>query len=251
MSHTLETLTFLFLVSILAGWVDTIAGGGGLLTIPALLLSGIPPAAAIATNKLQGSFGTLVATAYFLKTKAINFHDLRLSVLMAFVGSVIGSWLILKINISALTTLLPLLLVLVAIYVLVSPDINDQEKPAKITLGTFAWTLAPLLGFYDGFFGPGTGSFIALSLVTFCGYGLSKATSSAKILNFTSNVASLLYFIFFGQIVWAVGGVMVLGQAIGAVVAARMVLRIGSRLIKPIVVTVCLLMATRILLQTL
>ncbi|MDB9527741.1 TSUP family transporter [Oscillatoria sp. CS-180] len=251
MEFSLGTLVFLFGVALIAGWVDTLAGGGGLLTVPALLLTGMPPASAIATNKLQGSCGTLVATTYFLKQGAIQFRTIRWLVLTTFLGSVIGSWLVLKSNTEFLVRALPILLVLVGCYVLMSPNIDDTDKRHTVSLPIFAISAAPTLGFYDGFFGPGTGSFIALSLVTLCGYGLSKATANAKILNFTSNFSSLLYFILFGQIVWIVGGVMIIGQAIGAAIAARMVMKVGAALIKPIVVTVCFLMAIRIFWQTL
>ncbi|MBA5249870.1 MAG: peptidase [Gammaproteobacteria bacterium] len=113
----------------------------------------------------------------------------------------------------------------------------------------FALLVAPFLGFYDGFFGPGTGSFMALALVMLLGYGLPKATAHAKILNFVSNLSSLLYFILYGEIYWQVGMVMIVGQVIGATIGAKMILDKGSAMIKPIVVTVCFVMSVNILWQ--
>lgn len=110
----------------------------------------------------------------------------------------------------------------------------------------FALTVAPFLGFYDGFFGPGTGSLIALAFILLCGYSATRATANAKILNFTSNFAALLYFIIFGQIDWTIGLIMMLGQIIGSYIGAKMVLTKGTSLIRPIVVIVCFVMAIKI-----
>ena len=109
--------------------------------------------------------------------------------------------------------------------------------------------LCPLLGFYDGFFGPGTGSLMALAFVSVLGFGLSKGTAQAKILNLTSNVAALLYFIIFGEVAWVIGGVMAVGQLLGSSIGARMVMSKGARLIKPVVVIVCFGMSINILIK--
>ena len=249
MQYSLEILLFLFFAAMLAGWVDTIAGGGGLLTIPALLLCGLPPAVVLATNKLQGSSGTLISTLYFVRKGAVNLKEMWLLILMTFIGSVLGSWLILRANADFLMTILPLILILVGLYFLFAPRVSDVDRERRLKLVTFALLVCPLLGFYDGFFGPGTGSFMALSLVTLCGYGLPKATAQTKVLNFTSNISALAYFILFGEIAWSIGVVMIAGQMIGAIVGANMVVNIGSRLIKPVIVIVCFAMASRILWQ--
>ena len=249
MEYSLEILLLLFFVAMLAGWVDTIAGGGGLLTLPALLLCGLPPAVVLATNKLQGSSGTLISALYFIRKGTVNLKDMRLLILMTFIGSVLGSWLILRSNADFLLHILPLILILVGLYFLFAPRVSDLDRERRLKPLAFALLICPLLGFYDGFFGPGTGSFMALALVTLCGYGLPRATAQTKVLNFTSNISALLYFIFFGEIAWLVGGVMIAGQMIGATVGANMVVNIGSRLIKPVIVMVCFAMAGRILWQ--
>lgn len=249
MDFTLEVLIILFLVAVLAGWIDTIAGGGGMLTIPAMLLAGIPPSVAIATNKLQGSSGTLIATMIFIKKKEIAFKDMRLSILMTFLGSIFGGWLVLQIQAEYLVMILPFLLISIGLYFLFSPNISNEDRQMKISLLLFSLTAAPLLGFYDGFFGPGTGSLMAMAFIILCGYSAPRATANAKILNFTSNIAALLYFIVFGQINWTIGLAMMFGQIIGSFIGARMVLNKGTSLIRPIVIIVCFVMAIRIFME--
>ncbi|QDP41839.1 TSUP family transporter [Radiobacillus deserti] len=243
----IEILLLLFIVAAVAGWVDTIAGGGGLLTIPAMLLAGLPPATALATNKLQGSSGTLVSTLYFLKKGAVNVKAILLAVLMTFIGAVFGGWLLLQINAEYLLLILPFLLISIGLYFLFSPKVDDIDRKAKIKFSVFSLTFAPILGFYDGFFGPGTGSLMAVAFITLCGFGAPKATAHAKVLNFTSNVAALLSFLLFGQIAWVVGLVMMSGQVVGSVIGARMVLAKGASIIKPVVVSVCFAMAIQVI----
>ena len=250
MEISIEIIVLLFFVAAVAGWVDVIAGGGGLLTIPVLIMIGLPPSVAIATNKLQGSVGTLIAAIYFVRKGAVNLLRMKFSICMTFIGSVLGSWLVLQIDAKILLWFLPVLLIATGLYFLFSPTVSDIERKQKIPLLAFAIVIAPLLGFYDGFFGPGTGSFMALAFVLFCGYGLAKATANAKILNFTSNISALGYFILYGDIAWLAGTVMIGGQLFGAVVGAKMVLKKGAALIKPVVVIVCFLMAITILVKT-
>ena len=249
MEFSIEIVLFLFGVAMIAGWVDTIAGGGGLLTVPSLLLAGVPPAVALATNKLQGSAGTLTAAIYFIKKDAVNLREMKWLIAATFFGSVIGSWLVLQIDAGLLLAYLPILLILVGLYFLFSPNIGDEDRKRKLTQTGFAIAICPLLGFYDGFIGPGTGSFMALSFVLLCGYNLSKATANTKVLNFTSNISSLLYFVIFGEVFWLIGLVMIVGQLIGATIGAKMVMEKGSVLIRPIVVIVCFVMSANILIK--
>ncbi|NBI27853.1 TSUP family transporter [Chengkuizengella marina] len=246
MDFSIEVIVILFFVAILAGWVDTIAGGGGLLTLPAMMLAGLPPATAVATNKLQGSSGTFIATMFFIKNGSIDLKEIRLSILMTFLGAVIGGWFMLQIRAEYLEMLLPFLLIFIGLYFLFSPNIENKDRKMKMRLSLFSLTIAPLLGLYDGFFGPGTGSLMALSFIALCGYGASKATAHAKILNFTSNISALLYFVLFGQIAWVIGIIMMLGQIIGSFIGAKMVLEKGASLIKPVVITVCFFMAIQV-----
>lgn len=249
MEFSAEIVLFLFGIAMIAGWTDTIAGGGGLLTIPAMLLVGVPPAVALATNKLQGSAGTLTAAIYFIKKESVDLGQIKWLVVATFIGSVVGSWLVLQIDARVLLSYLPILLIVVGFYFLLSPNIGDEDRKRQLTLTAFAIAICPLLGLYDGFIGSATGSFMALSLVLLCGYNLSKATANAKILNFTSNISSLLYFIIFGEVFWLIGLVMIVGQLIGATIGAKMVLEKGSTLVRPIVVIVCFVMSAHILIK--
>lgn len=249
MEISFDIIILLFITAMIAGWVDAIAGGGGLITIPALILAGLPPATALATNKLQGSAGTLTASLYFIRKKAVNLNSMKLAILTTFIGSVIGSWLVLKIDTQNLIVLLPILLIAMGLYFLFSPNIHNEDRKQKLTVISFALLVCPILGFYDGFFGPGTGSFMALSFVMLLGYNLAKATAHTKILNFVSNISSLLYFIIAGDVLWSIGIVMIFGQFIGASLGAKMILEKGSKLIKPIIVIVCFLMSANILIK--
>lgn len=188
MEFSLEIFLLLFAVAILAGWVDTIAGGGGLITIPTMLLVGIPSAAALATNKLQGTGGTLIASTYFLKKKIVNLNSIKLTLFMTFFGSMFGGWLLLKLNSTVLDSIVPFLLILMGFYFLFSPNIGKIDKTQRVSYFVFSICFASILGFYDGFFGPGTGMFMALAFVNLCGYNLPRATAHAKVLNFTSRL---------------------------------------------------------------
>ena len=249
MEFSIEILLFLFFVAIIAGWVDAIAGGGGLITIPILILVGLSPAAALATNKLQGSTGTLTASLYFIKKKMVNIKEIRLAIIATFFGSVAGSWLVLKIDTQNLIVILPVLLILMGLYFLFSPHVSDEDRKEKLSVVFFSLLVSPFLGFYDGFFGPGTGSFMALAFVILLGYSLPKATANSKILNFVSNLSSLLYFLIYGDVYWIIGIVMIGGQLIGATIGAKMIVEKGALIIKPVVVSVCFLMSVNILLK--
>ena len=249
MEFSNEIILLLFIASLIAGWVDTIAGGGGLITIPALLLSGMPAEIAIATNKLQGSAGTAFSSWHFIKKKIVSIQKIKKIIFMTFIGSIFGSWFLLNINSEILSSFLPYILIAIGLYFLISPSINNEENKRKKQLGLFTFVIAPFLGFYDGFFGPGTGSLMALSCILFYGKNISSATAHAKILNFTSNFSALLYFIFFGHILWSIGLVMMMGQTIGAFLGAKTVLKSGNKIIRPVIVLVCFLIAIKLILN--
>ncbi len=248
---TPELLAVLALVAALAGCIDAIAGGGGLLTLPALLWAGLPPVAALATNKLQGSFGTASATLRFLRHGAIDLRGLGPAALLAFAGSAGGSWLVGRIDPGALAHLLPALLVAFALYFLLSPRVGDLPSRRRLGLAAFGVLAGAGIGFYDGFFGPGTGSFFALAFVALLGRDLRQATAGSKLLNFASNLAALLVFAAGGHVVWTVGLAMAVGQWVGASVGAHLVIRHGARLVRPLLVGVSLLLSVRLLVQQL
>lgn len=245
---TLELLLLLFLAGLLAGSIDAIAGGGGLIALPALLFAGLTPAEALATNKLQGSFGTLSASLYFVRRGLVDLRRMRWMIMATFAGAALGTVLVQRLDPGFLTAVIPVLLILIALYFLLSPQLGEADVQRRIGELTFAWTVGFGVGFYDGFFGPGTGSFFAIAFVSLLGFGLTKATAHTKVLNLTSNLASLLFFVLGGQVVWTLGLVMALGQLIGGRLGASLVVLKGTKLIRPLVVVICVLMSLKLLL---
>ncbi len=245
----LTTLALLAVVALVAGFIDAIAGGGGLLALPSLLLAGLDPVSALATNKLQGSFGTGSAAIAFWRKGHIDFKRNIPTIIATFIAASCG---VLTINYAPknlLVVVLPILLIMIAIYFALSPAITNQSKAPRISSGVFAFGVAPALGFYDGIFGPGTGSFYMVALVTLMGLGIVQATAKTKLLNFTSNIASLLVFAFSGKIYILLGLVMGICQFIGAQLGSRFAMKHGAKIIRPLLVIVCCAMAVKLLLD--
>ena len=240
-----EILFVLFLAAILAGFLDTLAGGGGLITVPVLLLTGVPMIETLGTNKLQGSMGTLTASYMMIKKRQVKIKDVWSLFICAFIGSVIGTITVLYIDTKALEILIPIVLAIIALYFLLAPKAGEVESIAHIGPVTYRATAVPAIGWYDGFLGPGTGSFFSLAGVALRGQTLLKSTATAKIMNFATNIGSLIIFIFGGKIVWTIGAVMMLGQVIGAWVGAHSMIKGGTKLIRPLIVFMCLAMLTR------
>lgn len=236
----LDILAILFVVALIAGWIDAIAGGGGLLALPALLWAGLPPAQALATNKLQGCFGTFSASYNFWKKGHVKLKDILPLIALTFVGSALGTLLIQSMEADFLIDLIPFLILAVGLYFLFQPRMGEIDKAQRLGTWGFALTMGFGIGFYDGFFGPGTGSFFTLAFVALMGFNLLKASAHTKILNFTSNIASLIFFALGGQVVWVVGLVMAMGQMIGGYLGAHMSMKHGSRLIRPLLVVMSL-----------
>ena len=222
-----------------------------LLTLPALLWAGLPPVEALATNKLQGSFGTASASLRFLRHGAIDLRALGPVAALTFVGAAAGSWLVGRIDPGALARLLPLLLVAFALYFLLSPRVGDLPSERRLGLTGFGVLAGAGIGFYDGAFGPGTGSFFALAFVALLGCDLRQATAGSKLLNFASNLAALLVFAVGGHVAWGIGLAMAVGQWTGAWLGAHLVIRHGARLVRPLLVAVSLLLSIRLLVQQL
>lgn len=243
--------TILFVLAVTAGLVDAIAGGGGLITMPALLWAGLGPVEALATNKAQGVFGTAAATANFVHKGAIDLQRVALAVACTFVGAASGTLLVRHLGGELLEWLIPALLIAFAIYFLFSPRVSDLDSHQRIGESAFGLTIGTLVGFYDGFFGPGTGTFFAMGYVALLGYNLRRATAHTKLLNFTSNLAALCFFLPGGHIAWTYGLIMGAGQLIGAWVGSHLVLRHGTALIRPVLVIASLTVSGKLLIDQL
>ncbi|MDE8033680.1 TSUP family transporter [Actinobacillus equuli subsp. equuli] len=243
----LDVFAILFTVATIAGFIDAIAGGGGLLTIPALLAAGVPPAMALGTNKLQACGGSFSASLYFVRQKAVDVKQIFLLILLTFIGAACGTIFVQTIDVNALKALLPFLVLIIGIYFLFSPSIGDEDRKQRISLLLFAFTAAAGVGFYDGMFGPATGSFFTLAFILLLGFNLPKAVAHAKVLNFTSNFASLIFFILGGAVLWKIGLIMMVGQFIGGTLGARMVVTKGKKLVRPMLVTMSFIMVAKML----
>lgn len=242
---TPDVLLLLFLVALLAGCVDTLAGGGGLIVLPALILAGLPPLQALGTNKLQGSMGTFTATLMMLRHRRVQWATVKFMMLTAFVGAASGSLVVQLIDPGFLRFVIPVVLVFISVYFLFAGKLLEAGTKARMSPTLYRNAIVPLIGGYDGVFGPGTGSFFALSGVALQGRNLLDATAVAKTLNFATNLASLLVFLVAGQIVWAAGLVMMIGQAVGAWIGSHILFRINPLYLRMVIVFICLAMLAR------
>jgi uncharacterized protein len=245
-----SVLLLLGLVGFVAGLIDAVAGGGGLLALPALLTAGLDPVAALATNKLQGSFGTGSAVVAFARRGFIDFGKSWAMIGATFLASALGVLAVTYLPTAWLSAVMPLMLIALALYFAVSPKLGNEDAKPRITDAKFAATAAPAIGFYDGIFGPGAGSFYLVSFVTLLGQGIVKATASTKLLNFTSNIAALLVFALSGKVIWLVGLVMALGQILGAQLGSHLAVKNGAKIIRPLLVVVCCAMAIRLIMRS-
>lgn len=244
---TLADVAFLTAVAFVAGVVDAIAGGGGLLTVPALLAAGLPPHLAIATNKGQSTFGAFSALVAFWRAGMIEPRRARLTFPLAFLGSLLGAWLLLLVRPDVLRPVVLVLLVGVAIFVAGrrSPPRAAARVPGSWALPVAgAWSL--LFGAYDGFFGPGTGTFLIVGFVALLGDPLARASAAAKVVNFASNLSALLLFAAKGAVVWHVALPMAAAQLLGGHLGAHLTVRRGDVLVRRVVLLVVLVLCVKI-----
>lgn len=243
-NYSYEILTFLFIIGMVAGFIDTLVGGGGLLAVPALLLSGIPPIYVLGTNKFQGSMGTGIATFLLFRKKKINWEAIKYLMLLSFIGSVVGGVIVQFIDTEFLSLAIPIVLVVIAVYFIISPKPDERvknSKPNKI----FEKYVVPSVGFYDGMFGPGAGSFFVMTGVMFKKLEIIQATILAKPLNFASNIAGFIVFYSFGHIAFMIGLIMMLGQLIGSFVGTHYLLKANPKVIRLLIVVMSLLMLAK------
>lgn len=242
-----STFLLLILAGFIAGGIDSIAGGGGLITVPALMLAGIPPAQTLGTNKLQGLFASFSATLVYSRAGYVDIKKQFKQAAFAFWGAFVGALVTLSLPSKALTAVLPLLLIVVAFYFAFKPNITNIDREERLNPTLFGFIIPPLIGFYDGVFGPGAGSFYMLAFVGLAGYGLLKATGHTKVLNFASNIGAFVVFAYGGVIFWKIGIAMGIAQFIGAQIGARLAMKLGTKLIKPLLVAICLILAVKLL----
>ena len=244
---TLATALFLLAASFFAGFIDSIAGGGGLIQLPALLI-GLPKsetAVVLGTNKLSAVFGTTTAAALYRKQIKPDPKILIAMGLPAFLGSAGGAVLASKIPTSSMRPMVLVLLIIVAVYTWFKPDLGKFENlrhlpKRRVQIAAIAGVL---IGFYDGIFGPGTGSFLMLILVASLGYAFITASAIAKVVNVATNVGAIMVFGINGAVLWQIGIILGIANITGAVIGARLAIKGGSTLVRKVflLVTVALI----------
>jgi len=247
----LSLIAGLMAAAIAAGFVDSIAGGGGLITVPVLMLAGMTPEQALATNKLQGSFGAATAAVSYGRSGLVDLRRQLPTAALAFAAGGAGAALVTALPTEVLRLALPVVLIGIALFFALKPGLNDLDRAARLSPALFGLTLVPAIGFYDGLIGPGAGAFYMLGFVMLAGHGVLRATAHTKLLNFASNLGGLAVFAFSGHPVWLLGLLMGAGQILGAALGARLALRSGARIIKPLLVVTSTVLAARLLWQML
>ena len=247
-NFSIEILAFLFFVGVVAGFLDTLVGGGGLLAVPALLLSGIPPIYVLGTNKFQGSMGTGIATFLLFRKKKLDWNSVKSLMFASFIGSIVGGVIIQFVDTQFLSFVIPIVLVFIAIYFIISPKPKStvsNSKPNK----KFELFAVPVVGFYDGMFGPGAGSFFAMTGVMLKKLEIIQATILAKPLNFASNIAGFIVFFSFGHIAFLIGLLMMMGQMIGAFFGTHYLLKANPLIIRLLIVIISISMLIKYMLS--
>ncbi|MDG2501261.1 MAG: TSUP family transporter [Porticoccaceae bacterium] len=247
MDIALKTQFILVGLAFIAGLISSIAGSGGILTLPALLWAGLPPLNALATNKMQSSLGTLSSAWNFFSKGHLDIKPLCSSILMAVLGSVAGTLLVQSLDTSTLTRLIPFLLLAIAVYFLFSPKVSGADHPQKISQQWFACSAALGMGFYGGFFGPGMGSIMPVLFVWLLGHNLVKATAETKLMILAVNGTSALIFVFSGYVIWQLAIAMSVTQIVGARLGSNLVIKRGASFVQPVITLITLLMAVKLL----
>lgn len=230
----LTLFCFLFFCGLFAGAMDAIAGGGGLITLPVLIAIGLPPHIALGTNKLQSIIGTSAATYYYFKHDLLSFEIILKGLVLGVIGASLGAISVQLIDASMLRTALPYILSVILLYTLFKPNLGLHVTEPKMRESLFYGIFSFVLGFYDGFLGPGTGSFWMFAIVFFLGYDLAKATAYTKAFNLKSNLVALICFMFTQNINYKLGLLMGAGQLLGGHLGSRLVVKKGAKLVRPL-----------------
>lgn len=236
---SLLTIVMLIGAAFLAGYIDTLVGGGGLITIPALMAAGMPPIVALGTNKLQAVAGSGTASLTLLSHAKVSFKDVKWLMLSAFIGSLFGAVMVQGIDTDVLSLIIPIVIIIIALYFIFSSQHSRNERPPLLSKKSYGLSATPIIGIYDGMFGPGTGSFFVWAGVALRGQPIVMSTMVAKTLNFATNIAALIVFIFFGKIAWTVGLSMMLGQVIGARLGTRSLMSVNPNILRYFVILLC------------
>lgn len=241
-------LVLLVLAAFFAGLVDSMAGGGGLISLPALLAAGVPPHFALGTNKVQSCLGTAFSTARYQRHGQVQLPIALTAAGTALAGSYLGSLAALALPSEKLETLIPPLILVVAAVTFTRRTFGERDvfRTATPRYVVLAAATGLGLGFYDGFFGPGTGTFLAFAFVLLFGFGFARATGNTKVVNLASNLAAVVTFAFSSKVYWNVALLMGVANIAGNLLGAGWAIRGGARVIKPVFGLVLLLLLARL-----
>lgn len=243
-----NVLLLLFITAVIAGIVDAIAGGGGLITVPSLLLAGVPPIIVLGTNRLQAVIGEATSFITFLLHNQIRMKCLFLGMITTAIGAVLGSYSVSLFDEDILASILPILMVCITIYSILSKRLKSPTASVpKIKINTFMLCSGLAIGFYNGFFGPGTGSIWMVSLVVLLGYTIKQASITTKPLNLMGNFISLIFFISLGSVDYSLGLMMGAGQIFGSIIGSKIVMKKGDKIVRPVFISVTLIMTFKLI----
>jgi uncharacterized membrane protein YfcA len=241
------TLAAFFATGLAAGFVDSIAGGGGLITLPVLLSTGLPPQLALGTNKLQACFGSGSAAVHHARAGTVSLRECVPGVAFTVIGATAGTLLVREMDPAFLKRFIPVVLLVIVAYVVLRPELGEADLHPRMTAGRFYAVAGLALGFYDGFFGPGAGSFWTMAFMLGLGFNMMRATGYTKVMNCASNVVSFTVFALAGKVLYLAGATMGVGQLIGARVGSAMVIKQGAKFIRPIFIIMVLAVTLKLL----
>lgn len=249
MEITYQTFLIVCPFLFLAGLIDAIGGGGGLISLPAYLIAGLPPHTAVATNKLSSTCGTTLATLRFIKNGLVNLKLAVPSVIAAIIGSSIGANLSLLIKEEIMLYIMVAILPICAFLVLNKKLFHDDgQDQVTLNMRTYitATIAALIIGMYDGFYGPGTGTFLIIAFTVFAKISMKTANAQAKVINLTSNITSLIIFLINGEVLFSIGLVAAACNMLGGYIGAGLVMKNGAKIVKPSIIFVLILLALKI-----
>jgi uncharacterized protein len=237
----------LFVVAFIAGVIDAIAGGGGLIILPTLLGFGLPAPVALAIAKLQGAFGSGSAALSYARRGAVDLRECGLGFGLTGTGALIGAFFVGKMDSELLGDLIPWLLGAIVVYFIFRPKLGETSRHHRLEKLPFYLIFGLLLGFYDGFFGPGVGSFWTIAFVTVLGHDFVRAAGHTKVMNFASNIAALAFFASAGTVLWLPGLVMGAAQLIAGPLGAHLAMTRGAKFVRPIFLFVAALVTLKLI----
>jgi len=246
MELDISLFIILILFGFLAAFIDSVVGGGGLISLPALLFVGLNPAAAVATNKLASTMGSFTSTIMFYKSGKLDLSAIYKLFPLIFIASMFGAYTVYLLDPEVLKPVMLIMLAVVAVYTIFKKDWGSISTYKRLTIGRLIGFSGIIfaIGFYDGFLGPGTGSFLLFAFLLI-GFDFLKAAGNAKFLNFGSNIAGLLMFMYLGQVHYVYGFAMGLAQIAGALCGTHFAIKKGTGYVRALFITVTFLLLAK------